>query len=156
KSRPAWSKLGFALMGICSIGVGSSLVLISDALPEVQRLVEEQNYDSARVAARRALRITPFNWQLYLLRGESLAESKHWVAALHDFRRASLLQPFNPEIPFFQGCVWSALNPTLAENAWSEALRRQPEQQRAELLRRMINSVPEVRRSSIRFNRLTG
>jgi hypothetical protein len=156
KGRPAWSKLGFPLLGVYSIGVGVFLALVSDPLPEVERLIERQDYHATVIAATRALRLTPLSWQLYLLRGEGLAYDGQWVAALEDFRCASLLQPINPEIAFFQGYVWSGLNPVLAENAWREALRRQPVKQRAELLGRMIDSLPEARRSVIRFNRLGG
>jgi hypothetical protein len=148
--------VSFVLMGVYSIALGGLLVLVSDPIPEVERLVGKQDYHSAAVAATRALRITPLSWQLYLLRGEGLAHLGHWVAALQDFRCASLLQPFNPDVSFFQGAVWSALNPVLADVAWSEALGRQPVQQRAELLWRMIDSVPEAQRPAIGFDRLVG
>jgi O-Antigen ligase len=148
--------VSFALVAVYSIGIGGLLVLVSDPTPQVSRLIESQDYHSAVVASTRALGITPLSWQLYQLRGEGLAHLGRWVAALQDFRCASLLQPFNPDIPFFQGWVWSALNPVLADSAWNEALRRQPVQQRAELLWRMIDSVPEDHRPVIRFDLLAG
>jgi hypothetical protein len=148
--------VGFVLMGVYSIGMGGFLIQRSDPVPEVERLVGRQDYHSAGAVATRALRITPVSWQLYLLRGECLARLGQWVAALQDFRCASLLQPLNPETSFFQGCVWSALNPVLARNAWNEALRRQPVQWRAELLSRMIGTVPETNRPAIQFDLLAG
>jgi hypothetical protein len=150
------SAVSFGLMGVYSIALGGWLVLASDPIPKVERLVGKQDYHSAAIAATRALRITPLSWQLYLLRGESLAHLGRWVAALQDFRCASLLQPFSPDVSFFQGAVWSPLNPVLADVAWSEALGRQPVQQRAELLWRMIDSVPEAQRPAIGFDRLVG
>ncbi|MBV9275920.1 MAG: O-antigen ligase family protein, partial [Verrucomicrobia bacterium] len=153
-SRPI--AVGVALTGIYSLGIGGLLVLVSDPIFKVERLTETQDYHSAAVAATRALRNTPLSWQLYLLRGEGQAHLGRWVAALQDFRCASLLQPFNPDVSFFQGAVWSSLNPVLADVAWNEALRRQPVQRRAELLWRMIDSVPEAQRPAIGFDRLAG
>ena len=154
--RPGWPKFGFGLIGLYSIGVGSFLILVAGPFPGVERLVQTQDYRSAAVAGTRALRLAPWSWRLYLLRGESRAHLGQWVSALQDFRRASLLQPYHPEISFFQGSVWSGLNPVLATNAWNEALRREPVQQRAELLWKMIDSVPPARRPAMRFDRLAG
>jgi hypothetical protein len=44
--------------------------------------------------------------------------------ALEDFRRARFLEPNAFEIPFQEGVVWLASQPSLALGAWQEALRR--------------------------------
>ncbi len=44
--------------------------------------------------------------------------------ALDDFRRARFLEPNAYEVPYQEGIVWLAAEPSLAITAWREALRR--------------------------------
>jgi tetratricopeptide (TPR) repeat protein len=90
------------------------------------RAIRGRNFAEAIQHTTRALGWAPLRWQLYFQRALGEAGARGPVApALDDFRRARFLEPNVYQVPFEEGHAWlSAGQPTLALNAWIEALRR--------------------------------
>jgi tetratricopeptide (TPR) repeat protein len=84
-----------------------------------------RNFSEAIQRTTRALEWAPLKWQLYFSRALAKVGAKRPPAdALDDFRRARFLEPNAYEVPYQEGIVWLAAEPSLAVTAWREALRR--------------------------------
>jgi O-antigen ligase len=100
------------------VGVENELALASAAN-------RRRNFDETIERTTHALAWAPVKWQPYFLRAIAKVGAKHPPAdALADFRRARFLEPNVYEIPYEEGNVWLASEPTLTLTAWREALRR--------------------------------
>lgn len=84
-----------------------------------------RNFGEAIQRTTRALEWAPLKWQLYFSRALAKVGAKRPPSdALDDFRRARFLEPNAYEVPYQEGMVWLAAEPSLAVTAWREALRR--------------------------------
>jgi O-antigen ligase len=84
-----------------------------------------RNFGEAIQRTTRALAWAPLKWQIYFARALAKIGAKQPTSdALDDFRRARFLEPNVYEVPYEEGIVWLATEPTLAIAAWEEALRR--------------------------------
>jgi hypothetical protein len=84
-----------------------------------------RNFSEAIQRTTRALEWAPLKWQLYFSRALAKVGAKKPPSdALDDFRRARFLEPNAYEVPYEEGIVWLAAEPSLAVTAWREALRR--------------------------------
>jgi O-antigen ligase/tetratricopeptide (TPR) repeat protein len=84
-----------------------------------------RNFGEAIQRTTRTLEWAPLKWQLYFSRALAKVGAKRPPAdALDDFRRARFLEPNAYEVPYEEGIVWLAAEPSLAITAWREALRR--------------------------------
>jgi len=84
-----------------------------------------RNFGEAIQRTTRALEWAPLKWQLYFARALAKVGAKRPASdTLDDFRRARFLEPNAYEIPYEEGIVWLAAEPSLAITAWREALRR--------------------------------
>jgi O-antigen ligase len=86
---------------------------------------EGRNFSETIQRTTRALEWAPLKWQLYFSRALGKIGAKRPPSdALDDFRRARFLEPNAFEVPYEEGIVWLATEPSLAIAAWEEALRR--------------------------------
>lgn len=84
-----------------------------------------RNFHETIQRTTRALEWAPLKWQIYFLRALGKVNAKQPPSdALDDFRRASFLEPNAYEVPYQEGIVWLAREPSFALAAWREALRR--------------------------------
>lgn len=84
-----------------------------------------RSFGEAIERTTRALEWAPLKWQLYFSRALAKVGARRPPAdALDDFRRARFLEPNAYKIPYEEGVVWLAREPSLAITAWREALRR--------------------------------
>ena len=84
-----------------------------------------RSFGEAIQRTTRALKWAPLKWQLYFSRALAKVGAKRPPAdALDDFRRARFLEPNAYEVPYEEGVVWLAREPSLAITAWREGLRR--------------------------------
>ena len=84
-----------------------------------------RNFSEAIQRTTHALEWAPLKWQLYFSRALAKVGAKRPPSdALDDFRRARFLEPNAYEVPYEEGIVWLAREPSLAITAWREALRR--------------------------------
>lgn len=84
-----------------------------------------RNFAETIQRTTRALEWAPLKWQLYFSRAVGKVGAKEPpTEALDDFRRARFLEPNVYEVPYQEGIVWLAREPSLAVTAWREALRR--------------------------------
>jgi tetratricopeptide (TPR) repeat protein len=84
-----------------------------------------RSFGEAIERTTRALEWAPLKWQLYFLRAlAKVGAGRPPSQALDDFRRARFLEPNAYEVPYEEGVVWLAREPSLAITAWREALRR--------------------------------
>jgi tetratricopeptide (TPR) repeat protein len=84
-----------------------------------------RSFGEAIERTTRALEWAPLKWQLYFSRALGKVGAKRPPSdALDDFRRARFLEPNAYEVPYEEGVVWLATEPSLAITAWREALRR--------------------------------
>jgi O-antigen ligase len=84
-----------------------------------------RNFAETIQRTTRALGWAPLKWQSYFSRALGEAAAKQPLSdAVGDFRRARFLEPNAYEVPYQEGIVWLAREPSLALTAWREALRR--------------------------------
>lgn len=133
-----WTPRLFRLGGLAFLIAGLAWVVATRyemALPGAVGVKNEMRKASAASQGRnfveaiqrttKALEWAPLKWQLYFSRALARVGAKQPVSnALDDFRRASFLEPNAFEVPYEEGNVWLATEPSLALTAWQEALRR--------------------------------
>ena len=74
-----------------------------------------RNFVEAIQRTTKALEWAPLKWQLYFSRALGKVGAKQPVSdALDDFRRARFLEPNAFEVPYEEGIVWLATEPSLA------------------------------------------
>jgi O-antigen ligase len=135
--RSQWTAILFRFVGLVLLAVGLSLVVaarnakllpgavgVSSAKQLSAVANREGNYGETIALTTRALRWTPIDWQLYLVRAVGEVELKQTTNAVDDFRRARFLEPMAYEVPLAEGNAWLPYRPMLAVTAWREALRR--------------------------------
>jgi len=150
--RPsAWAPIAFRLIGVLLLATGIAWVVATRSemsLPGAIGAENEmykasiasqgRNFGEAIERNTRALRWAPLKWQLYFARALAKVGAKRAPSdALDDFRRARFLEPNAYEVPYQEGIVWLATEPSLAITAWREALRR-VDAQRLEIYGHML------------------
>jgi tetratricopeptide (TPR) repeat protein len=94
--------------------------------------------EDAITALGKAIEWTPLDWWLYVQRAQVEGGRRELTAALGDFRRARFLEPNYAGLPFQEGRYWLGVMPAFAIEAWEEALRRTPSEQRPDLYQNML------------------
>jgi len=159
-----WIPRIFRIVGVVLIAAGSVWVAATvrgAALPGTMAAEKAGReavaaYTNSRFAdaigiSTQGLRWEPMGWQLYYDRavGEALVDPPRTAEARADFLRARFLQPTASELPYNEGLVWiNELAPALVLQAWQEALRRVPDDQRKSLYGAMLGIAgtrPELR-----------
>ncbi|MEM6755769.1 MAG: tetratricopeptide repeat protein [Planctomycetota bacterium] len=94
-------------------------------------------------AARRAIRVDPHDHRGYMLAGLALKEQSRWEEAVEYFDRAAELSPNAAAPLILRGIsLQNAGKSAAAGDAYREALRRQPEDQRAARLLQSLVTTP--------------
>jgi tetratricopeptide (TPR) repeat protein len=102
------------------------------------------NFADAIGISTHGLRSVPMDWRLYYDRavGEALVDPPQTDEARADFLRARFLQPIASELPYNEGLVWiNEADPSLVFQAWQEAMRRAPGNERESLYSAMLRSI---------------
>jgi tetratricopeptide (TPR) repeat protein len=134
----SWAPRLFRLMGIVFLACGLAWIVAvryEKALPGAVGVENEmrkasaasqgKNFGEAIQRTTRALQWAPLKWQLYFSRALARVGAKQpRSSVVDDFRRARFLEPNAYEVPYEEGIVWLAKEPSLAITAWREALRR--------------------------------
>lgn len=95
----------------------------------------DQSLDEAAIAAQRAIAIAPKRYEGYMLAGMVLQSRKATTDALAMFDRAAELAPLSAEPVILRGvALQQAGKPDAATEAYEQALRRQPGDDRARSL----------------------
>jgi O-antigen ligase/tetratricopeptide (TPR) repeat protein len=142
--RPAQlgpSRLGpivFRAIGLLFLAAGISWVVatryemslpggvgVENEMHKASTTSQGRNFGEAIQRTTHALEWAPLKWQIYFSRALAKVGAKRPASdALDDFRRARFLEPNAYEVPYQEGIVWLAAEPSLAVTAWREALRR--------------------------------
>jgi tetratricopeptide (TPR) repeat protein len=134
----SWIPRVFRLMGILLLTSGTAWLVATryemplpgavgaeNEMRKASAASQGRNFGEAIQRTTRALDWAPLKWQLYFSRALGKVGAKRPPAdALDDFRRARFLEPNAYEVPYEEGIVWLATQPSLAIAAWREALRR--------------------------------
>ncbi len=104
---------------------------------------QARDFNDAMARTTRALEWAPLKWQLYFSRAIGRVGGRRPRGeAEADFRRARFLEPNAYEVPYQEGIVWLARDPTLTVSAWREAIRRVGAQ-RVETYAHMLTMAPQ-------------
>jgi tetratricopeptide (TPR) repeat protein len=136
--RSSWIPRLFRSVGILLLLCGTAwLVATRYEMPlpgavgvenEMRKALEAsqgRNFGETIQRTTRALEWAPLKWQLYFSRALGKVGAKRPPAdVLDDFRRARFLEPNAYQVPYEEGVVWLDIEPSLATEAWQEALRR--------------------------------
>ena len=134
----SWIPRVFRLMGILLLISGTAWLVatryemplpgavgVENELRKASAASQGRNFSETIQRTTRALVWAPLKWQLYFSRALGKIGAKQPPSdALDDFRRARFLEPNAYEVPYEEGIVWLATEPSLAITAWREALRR--------------------------------
>jgi tetratricopeptide (TPR) repeat protein len=103
----------------------------------------------AEAAMAQALAWAPLDWRLYVDRARMEGAHGELTASLRDFRKARFLEPDYAGLPFQEGFFWLGIAPRFTIEAWQEALRRVPAEERADWYQNMLAAAfagyPELR-----------
>jgi O-antigen ligase len=98
---------------------------VENEMQKASAASQGRNFGETIQRTTHALTWAPLKWQLYFSRALGKFGAKRPPAdVLDDFRRARFLEPNAYEVPYEEGIVWLAREPSLAIAAWQEALRR--------------------------------
>lgn len=106
---------------------------------QAQEWIAQKKYPDATAAATRAIARAPLDWELYFLRGTAEVGDGNWPRAFDDFRRVNALESTSPLVPFEEGRIWLASQPSFAIPAWRETLRRCPPREQTQYYARMLD-----------------
>jgi O-antigen ligase len=102
---------------------------VENEMRKAAAATQGRSFGEAIQRTTRALGWAPLKWQLYFSRALAKVGARRPASeALDDFRRARFLEPNAYEVPYEEGAVWLAREPSLAITAWREALRRAGDQ----------------------------
>ena len=133
-----WAPPVFRLVGILLLTLGIAWLVatryemplpgavgVENEMRKASAASQGRNFGETIRRTTRALEWAPLKWQLYFSRALGKVGAKRPPAdALDDFRRARFLEPNAYEVPYEEGIVWLASEPSLAIAAWQESLRR--------------------------------
>ncbi|MEY2490039.1 MAG: hypothetical protein QOC70_1981 [Verrucomicrobiota bacterium] len=137
--RPSsWAPVVFRLIGVLLLAAGIAWVVatryelplpgavgVENEMRKASAAAQGRSFGEAIQRTTHALEWAPLKWQLYFARALAKIGSRRPPSdALDDFRRARFLEPNAFEVPYEEGIVWLATEPSLATPAWREALRR--------------------------------
>jgi hypothetical protein len=134
----SWIPRAFRLVGILLLISGTAWLVatryemplpgavgVENEMRKASAASQGRNFGETIQRTTRALAWAPLKWQLYFSRALGKVGAKRPPAdVLDDFRRARFLEPNAYEVPYEEGIVWLATQPSLAIAAWREALRR--------------------------------
>jgi Flp pilus assembly protein TadD len=147
--QPWIARAGASLVGI--IGIAWGLATSNDWVwpgsvgvkilnTRARAFNEADHFEEAIREMDRAVELAALDWQNYFLRGVAYTFSNQPAEAERDFRRARRLEPSIASAPYEEGRMWLYFDPARAKDAWSEALRREP-QKNVVYFRRMLADV---------------
>jgi O-Antigen ligase len=151
--RARWIPWFSRVAGIALIGWALFLIRATSIAAAPAQEFGQGDWHATRAKIDQALKVTPLDWSLHLMRGSASIQLGTWIEALSDFRAARVLEPKLAVVPFDEGCAWLGANPALTIAAWREALSRSRDD-RDLYLRMLDKSVPypEVHQAVLRLS----
>jgi len=121
-----------ATFSFCSLAGSSILptdVTVDHWQKQIDRALDDEDYEIVNSMATRALKIAPLEWSLYYDRGAAEVHLHSTTAAQHDFAIARFLLPQWPELWWKEGVTWAVVGEMdEAFASWTRMLRHFPEQ----------------------------
>jgi len=134
---PPWSVrlCGLILLMVASAWMGASLfnlpwhtrIAHERALESTAKLSREIERDTFFASLDEGLSAKPLDWWYYTQRARALLFYDRDIRAAQEaFLIARRLEPVSAEVPYQEGVAWLGFNHKLAQQAWLEALQREP------------------------------
>jgi O-antigen ligase/tetratricopeptide (TPR) repeat protein len=112
------------------------------------------NWPLVKTSIDEAIAQRPLDWSLYNVRAHSDLQYRDYLSALRDFRFARVLEPRLSIVSWDEGRAWLNISADLALDAWKDALRRGPVEDRNSLYGNMLQASsgkPELNRKVLRL-----